>query len=191
MRGGGSRGPDRPGARRGPLAPGPPGPSASAPHADSARRERPAPPAAPGLETLAAASFVGHGVAMSPESDGGRTPRGALVEFVRLIMVVLLAIAGFEIARRVNGKTGTAVLGIVLGSASGYVLGGVLGRQTAVAVSSVEREFRRISAAEIAAGVAGIVIALLIALLASIPLFHLPNDAAWPAVAFVYVTLTY
>jgi uncharacterized protein YacL len=128
---------------------------------------------------------------MPQDRQGTPAPRGTLVEFVRLIMVVLLAIAGFEIARRVNGSTGTAVLGIVLGSASGYVLGGVLGRQTAVAVSSVEREFRRISAAEIAAGVAGIVIALLIALLASIPLFHLPNDAAWPAVAFLYITLTY
>jgi uncharacterized protein YacL len=127
---------------------------------------------------------------MSPERRG-TPPRGTLVEFVRLIMVVLLAIAGFEIARRVNATTGTAVLGIVLGSATGYVLGGVLGRQTAAAVSSVEREFRRISAAEIAAGVAGIIVALLIALLASIPLFRLPNDAAWPAVAFLYITLTY
>jgi uncharacterized protein YacL len=128
---------------------------------------------------------------MSEGRHGRPAPRGTLVEFVRLIMVVLLAIAGFEIARHVSDRTGTAILGIVLGSASGYVLGGVLGRQTAAAVSSVEREFRRVSAAEIAAGVAGIVVALLIALLASIPLFHLPNDAAWPAVAFLYVTLTY
>ena len=123
--------------------------------------------------------------------SGAPAPRGTLVEFVRLIMVALLAIAGYEIARRVADRTSSVVLGIVLGSASGYVLGGILGRQTAVAVSSVEREFRRVSAAEIAAGVAGIMVGLLIALLASIPLFHLPNDAAWPAVAFVYVTLTY
>jgi uncharacterized protein YacL len=122
---------------------------------------------------------------------GTRGQRGSLVEFVRLIMVVLLAIAGYEIARQAHDRTSSVVLGIVLGSATGYVLGGILGRQTAAAVSSVEREFRRVPAAEIAAGVAGMVVGLVIALLASVPLFHLPNDAAWPAVAFVYVTLTY
>src|SRR2546422_6575698 len=45
--------------------------------------------------------------------------------------------------------------------------------------------------AEIAAGVAGLVVALVIALLLSIPLFRLPNEAAWPAVAFLYITLPY
>jgi len=115
-----------------------------------------------------------------------------LVEFVRLIIVVLLAIAGFEIAAHLGDPTTTkSVLGIILGSATGYVLGGVLGRQTAEAVSEVEREFRRVSAAEIAAGVAGLIAALLIALLASIPLYRLPESAAWPAVAFVYLTIPY
>jgi len=128
---------------------------------------------------------------MPQEPAGAKAPRGTLVEFVRLIMVVLLAIAGFEIARHVADTTSSAVLGIVLGSASGYVLGGILGRQTAAALSSVEREFRRVSAAEIAAGVAGLVVALVIALLLSIPLFRLPNEAAWPAVAFLYITLPY
>jgi uncharacterized protein YacL len=115
-----------------------------------------------------------------------------LVEFVRLIIVVLLAIAGFEIATHLGtATTAKSLLGIVLGSATGYVLGGVLGRQTAEAVSEVEREFKRVSAAEIAAGVAGLIAGLVIALLASVPLFRLPEGAAWPAVAFVYLTIPY
>jgi uncharacterized protein YacL len=119
-------------------------------------------------------------------------PRGTLVEFVRLIIVVLFAIAGFEIAQHVGTpSTGKAILGIVLGSATGYVAGGVLGRQTMFAVSAVEREFRRAPAAEIAAGMAGLVVGLVIALLASLPLFRLPNEAAWPTVAFLYLTIPY
>jgi uncharacterized protein YacL len=115
-----------------------------------------------------------------------------LVEFVRLIIVVLLAIAGFEIATRIGNATTTKdLLGIILGSATGYVLGGVLGRQTAEAVSEVEREFRRVSAAEIVAGIAGLILGLVIALLASLPLFRLPRGAAWPTVAFVYLTIPY
>jgi uncharacterized protein YacL len=111
---------------------------------------------------------------------------------VRLIIVVLFAIAGFEIAQHVGTpSTGKAILGIVLGSATGYVAGGVLGRQTMFAVSAVEREFRRAPAAEIAAGMAGLVVGLVIALLASLPLFRLPNEAAWPTVAFLYLTIPY
>ncbi len=119
-------------------------------------------------------------------------PRGRLVEFVRFIFVVLFAIGGYEVATNVGAKTtGNTVLGIVLGSAVGYVGGGVLGRQTASAVSDVEQEFRKASAAEISAGVAGLVVGLVIALLLSFPLFKLPAAAAWPAVAFVYLTFPY
>jgi uncharacterized protein YacL len=129
---------------------------------------------------------------MTERKHGGMAPRGTLVEFVRLIIVVLLAIAGFEIATRIGDATTTKeLLGIVLGSATGYVLGGILGRQTVEAVSEVEREFRRVSAAEIAAGIAGLILGLLIALLASLPLFRLPKGAAWPTVAFLYLTIPY
>ncbi|MDP9341305.1 MAG: TRAM domain-containing protein [Actinomycetota bacterium] len=119
-------------------------------------------------------------------------PRGRLVEFVRFIFVVLFAIGGYEVATNVGSQaTGNTVLGIVLGSATGYVAGGVFGRQTATAVSAVEQEFRRASAAEIAAGVAGLMVGLVISLLLSIPLFKLPAAAAWPAVVFVYLTFPY
>ena len=119
-------------------------------------------------------------------------PRGRLVEFVRFIFVVLFAVGGYEVATNVGSKTtGNTVLGIVLGSAVGYVGGGILGRQTASAVSDVEQEFSKASAAELAAGVAGLLVGLLIALLLSFPLFKLPPVAAWPAVAFVYLTFPY
>jgi len=137
---------------------------------------------------------VGHGDAVSDEVPRKPIPRGRLVEFVRFIFVTLFALGGYEIGANVwipKSDPGRTVLGIVLGALVGYVAGGVFGRQTAQAVSAVEREFTRAAPAEIAAGVAGLVVGLVIALLLSIPLFRLPQAAAWPAIAFVYLTFPY
>lgn len=80
------------------------------------------------------------------------------------------------------------MLGILIGTGVGYVLGGVFGRRTASAVSELEREFRKIPAAEILAGGIGLIVGLILATLISLPLFHLPTKTAYPAVAFVYMT---
>lgn len=128
------------------------------------------------------------------ETDQGRPrpPRGRLVEFVRLIFVVLFAAAGYTVATRVAASTTQkTLLGVVLGSGTGFVLGGVFGRQTATAVSTMEKEFRRVPAAEIVAGSAGLISGLAIAALLSLPLFRLPPLAAWTSVAFIYVTFGY
>jgi uncharacterized protein YacL len=132
------------------------------------------------------------------ELDDVRTPagdqpsRGLLVEFVRLIMVSLFAVAGWQIADSIGPSRPTGILlGILVGSGVGYVLGGVFGRQTASAVSDLEREFRRIPAPELLAGGIGLLVGMILAALLSIPLFHLPPTAAYPTVAFVYVTLGY
>ncbi|HEX9123032.1 MAG TPA: PIN domain nuclease [Actinomycetota bacterium] len=130
---------------------------------------------------------------MSGSGESRRAiPRGRLVEFVRLIFVVLFAVAGYTVARGMTDPTGrSTLLGVILGSGTGFVLGGVFGRQTATAVSAVEREFRRVPAAELVAGAAGLVVGLTIAALSTVPLFRLPPLAAWTTVAFIYVTLSY
>ena len=64
----------------------------------------------------------------------------------------------------------------------------MFGRRTASAVSELEREFRKIPAAEILAGGIGLIVGLVLATLISLPLFHLPPKTAYPAVAFVYMT---
>lgn len=128
----------------------------------------------------------------SREGDRPTGRSGNLVEFVRLIFVALFATAGYQVATRTGDDTTLRIIvGIVLGSATGYVAGGVLGRRTAAAVGALEREFRRAPAAEVVAGVAGLLAGLLVALLASLPLFRLPAEAAWPTVAFVYLVLPY
>ncbi|MGH2591053.1 MAG: PIN/TRAM domain-containing protein, partial [Actinomycetota bacterium] len=119
-------------------------------------------------------------------------PRGRLVEFVRLIFVVLFAVAGYTVGTRIADHTTTkTVVGVVLGSATGFVLGGVLGRQTATAVRTVEEELRRVPAAEIVAGMGGLLIGLAVAALLSVPIFRLHPLVAWTSVAFMYVTLGY
>jgi uncharacterized protein YacL len=113
------------------------------------------------------------------------------VEFIRLIIVAVLATTGYVVAKQGAAGTRRIVLGIVLGSAVGYVAGGVLGRGTATAMHAVEREFRRTPAADIVAGALGLLVGLVLALLVSLPLFKLPVEAKWPSVAFAYVVFPY
>jgi len=124
------------------------------------------------------------------DSERPPPPRGRLVEFVRLLFVVLFAAAGYTIATNVGyGSTSQTLRGIVLGSSTGFVLGGVLGRQTYRAVRSMEEELRKVPAAEVVAGVGGLIAGLAVAALLSVPVFRLPPLAAWTSVAFMYVTL--
>jgi uncharacterized protein YacL len=117
-------------------------------------------------------------------------PRGLVVEVVRLIIVVLFSIAGWEIAAGFGaGSSEHLLVGIVLGSGVGYVIGGAFGRRTVWAVSDVERALRRVPASEILAGSMGLVLGLVVAVLVSVPLFHLPPVAAYTSVTFDFLTL--
>ncbi len=117
-------------------------------------------------------------------------PRGRVVELVRLVFIAMLATAGFEVSTHTGPVvTSKTILAVFLGSATGYVIGGVTGRLTATAASGLEKEFRRIPAAEMSAGVLGLTIGLLISFLATFPLFHLPPAAGWPVIAFIYIVL--
>jgi uncharacterized protein YacL len=118
-------------------------------------------------------------------------PKGRLVEFVRLIFVTLFAAAGYTVATRVSVSTPSRLAYVLLGTSTGFVLGGVLGRQTATAVRTMEQELRKVPAAEIVAGVGGLLAGLAVAALLSVPVFRLPPLAAWTSVAFMYVTLGY
>lgn len=161
-------------------------------------------PTAPDLEDLIASgegpksgqpdlSELVSAPAAEPNAEPESRPRaqGLLVEFVRLIIVALFAVFGWEVAITMSPSAGKHLLGIVLGSAVGYVLGGIFGRHTEAAARRFEREFRRVPAAEILAGGFGIIIGLVLATLLSLPMFRLPGRAAYPAVAFIYAVMGY
>ena len=123
------------------------------------------------------------------EPRAGRL-RGRLVEGVRLIFIALLGTAGFQIgASYADESTSRALSFIFLGAATGFVIGGVMGRLTLRAVTGMERELRRKPAPEIAGGVVGLVIGLIVSGLMMIPLIFVPATIAWPAIVFLYLVL--
>lgn len=127
---------------------------------------------------------------MTVEEGRTKTLRGRLVEGVRLIFIAVLGAAGYQVGVIATETTGrNALLYVFLGAASGYVLGGVFGRLTLQAVSGLERELRRRPAPEIAGGVVGLVIGLVVAALLSIPFLFIPVATAWPAIVFIFLVV--
>jgi uncharacterized protein YacL len=118
-------------------------------------------------------------------------PRGTFVELVRLVLVAIFTAAGWQVANGLELTGGQLLLAVVLGSLVGYVVGGVIGRRAAVAVQTVEQEFNRIPAAELLAGVLGLITGLIISSLLSILLFRLPPIAAYPSAALFAILLGY
>jgi uncharacterized protein YacL len=127
---------------------------------------------------------------VSTESRQKR-PSGIVVELVRLILVAVFTVGGWRIADATGSGESRLLTGILLGSAIGYVVGGMLGRGAVAAVSAVERDFRKVPASELLAGVLGLILGLLVALLVSILLFRLPPAAAFPTAAFITLLLGY
>jgi uncharacterized protein YacL len=128
---------------------------------------------------------------VSGEPSQERPPRGTLVELIRLILVAVFTAGGWQIAQALDTSEAMLLTSVVLGSLVGYVVGGVLGRRVAVAMSAVERDFARMPASELLAGVLGLILGLVIAVLVSVLLFRLPPAAAYPTAAMVTVLLGY
>ena len=126
-----------------------------------------------------------------------RTPY-AVLEVLRLLVVVFFAGAGYQVGTAVDGNravlgalNGTA-LGLVLGSGLGYVLGGVLGRRTAVTAEAARTRLRDVSADTLVAGALGLVGGVLLGAGVAWPVFLLPQAyLAFPLFGFVVVALGY
>src|SRR4051812_14954201 len=132
---------------------------------------------------------------MSPRL--GRAPN-AVVELLRLCVVVFFAGVGYYLAQVFEDDQGKPVLGafsaiglgVVLGSAIGYVLGGVLGRSTIGVVRRTEAGLRDTPAEHIVAGVVGAVIGVLVAAGVTWPVFLINRPVLTiPFFAFVVVAL--
>jgi uncharacterized protein YacL len=132
---------------------------------------------------------------MSPRP--ARVPN-AVVELLRLCVVVFFAGLGFEVASIAAANGGAESLGgidpvwvgLLLGTAVGFVLGGVIGRATERTVSATERSLGDLSAEHIVAGVFGAIIGVLAGAAVAWPVFLIGNRAlAVPLFAFVMVTL--
>jgi uncharacterized protein YacL len=128
---------------------------------------------------------------MTTERERVPAERSTFVELVRLVLVGIFTGGGWQVAEALEYEGTRLLVSVVLGSLIGYVVGGIIGRRTAVAVSTVEREFQRMPAAELLAGVLGLILGLVITALVSIILFRLPPGAAYPSVALLGIVLAY
>ncbi len=121
----------------------------------------------------------------------------AVVELLRLCVVVFFAGVGFYVADAVDssgepvlGAFTVVGLGVVLGSALGFVLGGVLGRGTLAAVRQTEAGLRSTSAEQIVAGVMGAVVGVLVGAGVTWPVLLLGRPLlTFPLFVFVLIAL--
>jgi uncharacterized protein YacL len=120
----------------------------------------------------------------------------AVVELLRLCVVVFFAGLGYYVADALDeggepvlGAFSVLGLGVILGSALGYVLGGLIGRGTVTAVRAAEAGLRDTPAEHIVAGVVGAVIGVLVAAGVTWPVLLLNKPLlTFPLFAFVVVT---
>ena len=130
-------------------------------------------------------------------SPAPRTPY-AVVEVLRLLVVVFFAGAGYQVGlsvgdgRPVLGALNGTAIGLVVGSGLGYVLGGVLGRRTAETTELARTRLRDVSAEQIVAGGLGLMGGVVVGAGVAWPVFLLPDPAlAFPLFGFVVVVLGY
>lgn len=112
------------------------------------------------------------------------------VEIVRLFIIVAMTGVGLGLSQRIpvpeEGPPTFRTLIILLGAASGYVLGGVIGRFLDKVFGTVERRIEESHPGELFAGTVGAVLGAAVGLIASIPLFFLaPWWLGYPAAAFL------
>jgi len=120
----------------------------------------------------------------------------AVVELLRLCVVVFFAGVGYYVADALDeggepvlGAFSVLGLGVILGSALGYVLGGLIGRGTVTAVRAAEAGLRDTPAEHIVAGVVGAVIGVLVAAGVTWPVLLLNKPLlTFPMFTFVVVT---
>jgi uncharacterized protein YacL len=130
-------------------------------------------------------------------SPAQRTPY-AVVEVLRLLVVVFFAGAGYQVGlsvgdgRPVLGALNGTAIGLVVGSGLGYVLGGVLGRRTAQTTELARTRLRDVSAEQIVAGALGLMGGVVVGAGVAWPVFLLPNATlAFPLFGVVVVVLAY
>ena len=144
---------------------------------------------------------VGPGLRVPPAAaQPSRVPRApmALVEVLRLLVVVFFAGAGYQLGsgagpdRAVLGALNGTAVGVIIGSGIGYVIGGVLGRRTAKSAESTRVRLRAVSADTLVAGALGLVVGVLLGAGVAWPVFFLPQAyLAFPLFGFVVVVLGY
>ena len=133
----------------------------------------------------------------SRPSQSARTPV-ALVELLRVLVVIFFAGLGYQAGMALDphglvaGSFSAGAIGLTLGTALGYVLGGLVARGTARSAASTTVRLREVSADRLIAGALGTVVGVLLGAGVAWPVFLLPQHyLALPVFAFVLTVLGY
>ena len=120
-------------------------------------------------------------------NEGARS--SAVVELVRLCVVVAFTALGFELGGNF-GVDQPPLLGALLGALVGYIVGGVGGRRLLTKVDETQERLRRVDSSELIAGVVGSVLGVMLAAAIVFPLALLPGRAVTIPIGFAFILLT-
>jgi uncharacterized protein YacL len=113
------------------------------------------------------------------------------VELFRLVLVLMGALAGYELGHSPHSSTGQ-VVGLVLGALVAYVFGGVIGRLLRRQSVRAAERFDRIPPGELFAGTLTGIAAFLLGAALSVPLLVLVHSpVTWPTAAAISLTVTF
>lgn len=122
-----------------------------------------------------------------------------LIEIIRFIIVLAGAVSGDYASHYVDLPEGLGITGrseiilfMLFGALIGYLIGGVAGRRLHRSLLWAERALQKVPLPELLAGIAGLVLGLLVAFLVSLPLGILGQAWQMPrlfAVVLLYVIL--
>jgi len=111
-----------------------------------------------------------------------------VVRITRFLSIVAGAAGGLAVRGLVDWSEQTGyppyvviIIFIILGSSVGYVLGGIFGREFALALRRAEKRIQAMAPVDILLGVGGLIVGLAVAYLASVPLRLL--EPVWLSVA--------
>lgn len=118
-----------------------------------------------------------------------------IVQITRFVFTTAGALGGYAVSGYIDWSATTGfppylviLILLILGTAIGYVLGGIMGREFAIAYSHAENRLSDLSPADITLGVVGLVVGLVVAFLASVPLrFVQPTWLAVSAMVLLFV----
>ncbi len=113
------------------------------------------------------------------------------VEVVRLLLVLVTALCGYEAGHSIGGSAGPTI-GLVLGALVGYVSGGVVGRLLDRSGSRVANTFSGIPPGELFAGTLTGMAGFLLGAGLSVPMLVLARSpAVWPSAAVLAWVFTW
>ncbi len=117
-----------------------------------------------------------------------------VAELLRLCLVALCAGLGYLLGNyfESHGVETARVIGVVLGAASGYVIGGAVGRKTIVGLAVAENALAQRSSEQVLAGVLGAIVGVILAIGLSWPLLLIrPQIITVPIFAIVVIAVAF